>query len=134
MQNVSGVAIVDKSGNLTDTISVRDLRGLSLFFACSFLCFSLSHSHHQHTRTHAGIGNNAARWKRLAMPVNAFKALVREEFAAQVCFSACHVVLILAFVLVQTPGQVLQVQMSDTLGKVLFLLIVSVPLFIVDCR
>lgn len=48
----------------------------------------------------SGIGNNAARWKRLALPVKAFKEIVRSEYAAQ------------------TPPSVLSVTLKDNLGKV----------------
>jgi CBS domain-containing protein len=55
-ENVSGVAVVNSLGELIDTVSIRDLRG---------------------------IGTNAAKWRRLALSVAEFKRLARADFARQ---------------------------------------------------
>lgn len=54
--HVSGVAVVDGAGNLVDTLSVRDLRG---------------------------IGSNAQNFMRLWLPVKAFKEEVRKQYERQ---------------------------------------------------
>jgi CBS domain-containing protein len=55
-KNVYGIAVVDNEGALVDNLSVRDLRG---------------------------IGTNAAKFKRLYMPIKQFKELVRQEYPSQ---------------------------------------------------
>lgn len=54
--NVSGLAVVDSSGRLVDTISVRDLRGM---------------------------GASAADWTALWLSVKEFKQLCRQKFPQQ---------------------------------------------------
>jgi CBS domain-containing protein len=76
-ENVSGLAVVDGNGLLVDTISVRDFRG---------------------------IGNDAAKFKRLYLTVAQYKNELRKEFTTQ------------------TPKEVLYVTPNDSFARVIELM------------